>query len=85
MPILTDRKTQTQYDAIVVGSGAGGGMAALILALNGAKVLMIEAGRNYDPVTETPMFHTPEQAPLRGNGRRIASLVTTTPRSVGGR
>ncbi|MBU6301967.1 MAG: GMC family oxidoreductase [Verrucomicrobia bacterium] len=66
MPILTDRKTQTQYDAIVVGSGAGGGMAALILALNGAKVLMIEAGRNYDPTVETPMFHTPEQAPLRG-------------------
>jgi choline dehydrogenase-like flavoprotein len=31
MPILTDRKTQTNYDAIVVGSGAGGGMAALIL------------------------------------------------------
>jgi choline dehydrogenase-like flavoprotein len=66
MPILSDRKTQTNYDAIVVGSGAGGGMAALILALNGAKVLMIEAGRNYDPVTETPMFNTPEQAPLRG-------------------
>ncbi len=27
---------------------------------------MIEAGRNYDPVKETPMFHTPEMAPLRG-------------------
>lgn len=66
MPLLTSRKTQPQYDAIVVGSGAGGGMAALILALNGAKVLMIEAGRNYEPATETPMFHTPEMAPLRG-------------------
>jgi len=30
------------------------------------KVLMIEAGRNYEPSTETPMFNTPEQAPLRG-------------------
>lgn len=30
MPILTERKTQSQYDVIVVGSGAGGGMAALI-------------------------------------------------------
>jgi choline dehydrogenase-like flavoprotein len=66
MPLLLDRKTQPQYDAIVVGSGAGGGMAALILALNGAKVLLIEAGRNYEPITETPMFHTPEMAPLRG-------------------
>ncbi len=67
MPLLTDRKTQTNYDAIVVGSGAGGGMAALILALNGAKVLMLEAGRNYDPAVETPMFQTPEMAPLRAD------------------
>ncbi len=27
---------------------------------------MLEAGRNYVPETETPMFHTPDQAPLRG-------------------
>ena len=67
MPLLLDRKTKPQYDVIVVGSGAGGGMAALRLALDGVKVLMIEAGRNYDPVTETPMFHTPEMAPLRGD------------------
>lgn len=67
MPLLIDRKTKPQYDAIVVGSGAGGGMAALILALNGMKVLMIEAGRNYEPQTETPMFNTPEMAPLRGD------------------
>lgn len=66
MPLLTDRKTKPQYDVIVVGSGAGGGMAALILALNGVKVLMVEAGRNYEPSTETPMFNTPEMAPLRG-------------------
>ena len=67
MPLLTDRKTQPQYDVIVVGSGAGGGMAALQLALNGVKVLMIEAGRNYEPAKETPMFNPPEMAPLRGH------------------
>ena len=66
MPLLTERKTNPQYDVIVVGSGAGGGMAALILSLQGVKVLMLEAGRNYDPVTETAMFNTPEMAPLRG-------------------
>jgi choline dehydrogenase-like flavoprotein len=66
MAILTDRKTLPEYDAIIVGSGAGGGMMAMQLALGGMKVLMIEAGRNYEPTIETPMFNTPEQAPLRG-------------------
>lgn len=68
MALLTDRKSLREYDVIIVGSGAGGGMMGMLLSLNGVKVLMLEAGRNYDPVTETPMFHTPEQAPLRGKG-----------------
>ena len=29
---------------------------------------MLEAGRSYDPVNETPMLHTPSQAPLMGDG-----------------
>jgi choline dehydrogenase-like flavoprotein len=66
MAILTDRKTKPEYDVIIVGSGAGGGMMAMQLSLYGAKVLILEAGRNYDPTSETPMFNTPEQAPLRG-------------------
>ena len=55
-----------KYDAIVVGSGAGGGMAAYILSTAGLKVLMLEAGRHYDPASETPMFNWPREAPLRG-------------------
>ncbi|MFW6084840.1 MAG: GMC family oxidoreductase N-terminal domain-containing protein, partial [Gemmatimonadota bacterium] len=55
-----------EYDVIIVGSGAAGGMSALILAVHGVKVLMLEAGRHYDPVTETPMFQLPSEAPLRG-------------------
>ncbi|MCB1124366.1 MAG: GMC family oxidoreductase, partial [Verrucomicrobiae bacterium] len=58
-------KTKPDYDIIIVGSGAGGGQAAYTLCMEGAKVLMLEAGRNYDPVTETPMFNLPDQAPLR--------------------
>src|SRR5258708_13718723 len=33
------------YDAIVVGSGAAGGMAAHVLTTRGLKVLMLEAGK----------------------------------------
>lgn len=56
------------YDVIVVGSGAGGGQMAYTLTMEGARVLMLEAGRRYDPLTETAMFQTPEMAPLRGSG-----------------
>ncbi len=56
------------YDVIIVGSGAGGGMTAYSLTQAGLKVLMLEAGRDYEPKTETPMFNIPADAPLRGVG-----------------
>ena len=65
MPFVASSKTRPEYDVIIVGSGAGGGTSAYVLALSGVKVLMLEAGRNYDPVKETPMFQTPAQAPPR--------------------
>lgn len=54
------------WDVIVVGSGAGGGMSAYALTQAGLRVLMLEAGRDYNPVSETAMFQTPDKAPLRG-------------------
>src|SRR4051812_25202277 len=66
MPLITPRKSATNYDVIVVGSGAGGGMAAYVLTQQGLRVLMLEAGRTYEPQTETPMFQTNADAPLRG-------------------
>jgi choline dehydrogenase-like flavoprotein len=38
----------TTYDAVIVGSGAGGGMAAHVLTSHGLKVLLLEAGKYQD-------------------------------------
>ncbi|MEJ0086179.1 MAG: GMC family oxidoreductase [Pseudomonadota bacterium] len=59
---------KNSYDVIVVGSGAAGGQTAYTLTMDGAKVLMLEAGRNYQPATETPMLQANGEAPLRGAG-----------------
>jgi len=56
------------FDVLVVGSGAAGGMMAYQLTQSGLRVLMLEAGRSYDPRTETPMFSLPQDAPLRAEG-----------------
>src|SRR5688572_29681895 len=66
MPLIGTKDLKDRYDVIVVGSGAAGGQTAYTLTMEGAKVLMLEAGRTYTPETETPMFQTPDEAPLRG-------------------
>src|SRR5258707_3370661 len=68
MPFVTAKSQRDAYDVIVVGSGAAGGQSAYALCMEGAKVLMLEAGRSYSPATETPMFQTPDLAPLAAVG-----------------
>src|SRR5262249_4174771 len=48
------------YDAVVVGSGFGGGIAACRLAEAGRRVVILERGRRFGP-DDFPA--TPEQAP----------------------
>src|ERR1700675_3985061 len=68
MPFVTAKTQKSHYDVVVVGSGAAGGQSAYTLCMDGAKVLMLEAGRKYDPALETPMFQTPDTAPLGAVG-----------------
>ncbi|MCR9227359.1 MAG: FAD-binding protein, partial [Flavobacteriaceae bacterium] len=42
-------ENSTEYDAIIVGSGAGGGMSAKVLSEAGLKVAVVEAGPFFDP------------------------------------
>jgi choline dehydrogenase-like flavoprotein len=60
------RKQTKKYDAVIVGSGAGGGMAAYILANAGLKVCLLEAGFMYDPVKNITQFKNPWESPRRG-------------------
>ena len=62
------KENADQYDAIIVGSGAGGGMAANILANNGLKVAVVEAGGYFDPKDPKTMTQMkwPWESPRRG-------------------
>ena len=54
------------YDAIVVGSGAAGGMAAHVLTSHGLQVLLLEAGRKLPIEKELRSMQWPYDHPRRG-------------------
>jgi len=60
------KKSATPYDAIIVGSGAGGGMAGYVLAHAGLKVLMLEAGPYFDPKQSSSQLRWPYESLRRG-------------------
>ena len=57
------------YDAVVVGSGAAGGMAATELCLKGLKVLLLEAGPKLNIAADFHHHDKPYQFPFRGQLR----------------
>ena len=63
---LQIKKQSKKYDAVIVGSGAGGGMAAYVLAHAGLKVLMLEAGPYFDPKIHSSQLKWPYESPRRG-------------------
>jgi choline dehydrogenase-like flavoprotein len=54
------------YDAIIVGSGAGGGIAAYNLTQAGAKCLLLEAGSWFDTARDSKWLEWTYNAPHRG-------------------
>ena len=58
------------YDVCVIGSGAGGGMAAHALTKAGARVALLEAGQMWDPVKDGAMLKWPYDSPRRGASTR---------------
>jgi choline dehydrogenase-like flavoprotein len=57
------------FDAIVVGSGATGGMAAKELCEAGLRVAVVEAGRKLDPEKDFAEHKWPFDLPFRGFGQ----------------
>jgi choline dehydrogenase-like flavoprotein len=56
------------YDVCIIGSGAGGGMAAKVLAEGGLRVVMLEAGPQVYPEKDFKMLMWPYELPHRGAG-----------------
>jgi choline dehydrogenase-like flavoprotein len=55
------------YDAVIVGSGAAGGMAAHVLTSHGMKVLLLEAGKKLNINKELKSMEWPYEHPRRGD------------------
>lgn len=64
------KESPDMYDAIIVGSGARGGMATKILSEAGLNIAVIEAGPFYDPADpeQKTQLKWPWESPRRGAG-----------------
>ena len=64
------KESPESFDVIIVGSGAGGGMATKILTEAGLSVAVVEAGPFFDPASpeQQTQLKWPYESPRRGAG-----------------
>ncbi|MGH9823774.1 MAG: GMC family oxidoreductase N-terminal domain-containing protein, partial [Blastocatellia bacterium] len=68
MQVISRLRNRKVYDAIIVGSGASGGMSAKELTEKGMEVLVLEAGPPADPVRDMNTHEWPWESMYRGFG-----------------
>ena len=65
---MAQDKLKKTYDAVIIGSGASGGLAAKELTERGIEVLVLEAGPPVDPARDFSMHTWPYEDMYRGFG-----------------
>jgi choline dehydrogenase-like flavoprotein len=66
-PLPQDVDLSKTYDAVIVGSGAAGGMAAHVLTAHGMQVLLLEAGKKIPIEQELRSMQWPYEHSRRGD------------------
>jgi choline dehydrogenase-like flavoprotein len=66
MDVVNIQPRRRVYDVAIIGSGAGGGMAAYRLTKAGANVVLLEAGAYWNAIADGAMLEWPYESPRRG-------------------